>query len=126
LVIAKAHQGNFSQGQTGAVYTITASNSGTVPTGGTVTVTDTLPSGLAATAISGAGWSCVLATLTCTRNDALPAGSSYPSITLIVNVASTAPSSVTNIVTVAGGGEVNTSNDTANDPTTILATTAVI
>jgi len=126
LIIVKTHQGNFSQGQTGAVYTITASNSGTVPTSGTVTVTDALPPGLSATAISGAGWTCALAPLTCTRNDALSAGSSYPSITLIVNVASTAPSSVTNIVTVAGGGEVNTSNDTANDPTTILATTAVI
>ena len=126
LIITKTRQGNFTQGQSGAVYTITASNSGTVPTSGTVTVTDTLPSGLAATAISGVGWSCVIATLTCMRNDALPAGSSYPEVTLIVNVAATAPSSVINIVTVSGGGEANTSNDTAGNPTTITAATAVI
>jgi uncharacterized repeat protein (TIGR01451 family) len=126
LIVFKTHQGNFAQGQSGAVYTINASNTGTVPTNGTVTVTDTLPSGLAATAISGAGWACVVASLTCTRNDALAAGSSYPAITLTVNVASTAPSSVTNIVTIAGGGEANTSNDTASDPTTILSTAAVI
>jgi hypothetical protein len=36
-----------------------------------------------------------------------------------VNVASNAPSSVTNTATVAGGGEINTSNDTVTDPTNI-------
>jgi hypothetical protein len=43
----------------------------------TVTVTDTLPAGLTATAIAGAGWSCVVATLNCMRNDSLVADSSY-------------------------------------------------
>jgi hypothetical protein len=38
-----------------------------------------------------------------------------------VNVASNAPASVTNTATVSGGGETNTSNDTANDVTTISA-----
>src|SRR5262249_32302711 len=33
-----------------------------------------------------------------------------------------APSAVTNTATVSGGGEGNTSNDTASDPTSILAT----
>src|SRR5207245_1508269 len=113
LTITKTHTGNFTQGQTGATYTITASNSGTGPTSGTVTVTDTLPSGLTATAISGTGWSCTLGTLSCTRSDALAAGSSYPAITLTVNVANNAAASVTNAATVSGGGEVNTSNDTA-------------
>jgi regulation of enolase protein 1 (concanavalin A-like superfamily) len=36
-----------------------------------------------------------------------------------VNVASSAPASVTNTATVSGGGETNTANDTASDPTTI-------
>ena len=40
LTIAKSHAGNFTQGQTGAAYTITASNVGSGPTSGTVTVTD--------------------------------------------------------------------------------------
>jgi uncharacterized repeat protein (TIGR01451 family) len=119
LTITKTHTGNFTQGQTGATYTITANNIGTGPTSGTVTVTDTLPSGLTATAISGTGWSCTLGTLTCTRSDALAAGSSYPAITLTVNVASNAAASVTNTATVSGGGETNTGNDNANDPTTI-------
>jgi hypothetical protein len=40
-------------------------------------------------------------------------------LTLTVNVAANAPASVTNTATVSGGGEINTANDTANDPTTI-------
>jgi uncharacterized repeat protein (TIGR01451 family) len=119
MTVTKSHTGNFTQGQTGATYTITATNSGSAATSGTVTVTDTLPAGLTATAISGTGWSCVLGTLTCTRNDALAAGSSYPAITLTVNVANNAAASVTNSVSVSGGGQTNTSNDTATDPTTI-------
>ncbi len=52
-----------------------------------MTVSDTLPAGLTATAISGTGWSCTLSTLTCTRSDALAAGAIYPPITVTVNVA---------------------------------------
>ena len=51
LGIAKTHAGNFTQGQTGATYAIAVSNVGTGPTSGLVTVTDTLPAGLTATAI---------------------------------------------------------------------------
>ena len=119
LTVSKTHAGNFIQGQTGGSYTITATNSGGAATSGTVTVTDTLPAGLTATAMSGTNWACTQATLTCTRNDALTAGTSYPAITVTVNVASNAPASVTNTATVSGGGETNTSNDTANDVTTI-------
>ena len=84
LTITKTHVGNFSQGQTGAQYTITVTNSGGTATSGTVTVTDTVPSGLTATAISGTGWSCTLGTLTCTRSDALNPSTSYPALTLTV------------------------------------------
>src|SRR4029077_890394 len=50
LTLAKTHSGSFTQGQTGATYTLTVSNGGAGPTVGTVTVTDTLPaSGLTAT-----------------------------------------------------------------------------
>src|SRR5205085_3493942 len=119
LTIAKSHSGNFTQGQTGATYSITVTNSGFAATSGTVTVTDTLPAGLTATGISGSGWTCVLGTLTCTRSDALATGSSYPAITLTVNVASNASASITNSVVVSGGGETNTANDTATDPTTV-------
>ena len=63
LTISKTHGGSFTQGQTGATYSITASNVGSGPSVGTITMTDTLPIGLTATAISGTGWSCTLGTL---------------------------------------------------------------
>jgi uncharacterized repeat protein (TIGR01451 family) len=121
LTIAKSHVGNFTQGQVGATYSITATNSGSAATSGTVTIVEALPAGLTATAISGTGWSCVLGTLTCTRSDALAAGSSYPVITVTVNVSLNAPASVTNSASVSGGGQTNTANDSASDLTTINA-----
>jgi hypothetical protein len=119
LTISKTHTGNFTQGQTGATYTITVTNNGSASTGGTVTVTDTLPSGLTATTISGSDWNCTLGTLTCTRSDLLPEAASYPPITLTVNVASNAPASVTNTATVSGGGDITPVNNIANDVTII-------
>lgn len=121
LTITKTHTGNFTPGGTGS-YTITATNSGATTTNGTVTVTDELPAGLTPTSASASdnSWNCTISgqTLTCTRSDALAAGASYPAITLNVSIAANT-SSVTNTVTVAGGGETNSSNNTANDPTTI-------
>ena len=122
LTVAKSHTGNFTQGQTGATFSITVTNSGTAATVGTVSVTDTLPSGLTATAMSGSGWNCSLGTLTCTRSDALAAGASYQVITLTVNVSSQAPPSVTNKVVVSGGSETNTANNTASDTATVNGT----
>jgi uncharacterized repeat protein (TIGR01451 family) len=116
LVISKFHSTQFAQGQTGAMYFLNVSNIGFAPAVGTITVTDNLPSGLTATAISGSGWNCTLSTVTCTRSDAF---SNYPQITVTVNVALNAPSSVTNTAAVSGGGEIITSDDTASDPTSI-------
>jgi len=130
LTITKTHNDPFAQGQTGATYTITVKNSGTGATTGTVTVNDTLPTGLTPTAISGAGdsnWVCTLQPLGCTRNDVLAAGASYDPITLTVTVAANATlGQVTNTATVSGGGEVNTANDTANDVTNIVAAAAAL
>jgi hypothetical protein len=120
LAITKTHTGNFNRGQTGAQYTITVSNVGGDPTVGVVAVTDTLPNvnnTLVAVSISGTGWNCVLATLTCTRADALNAGASYPPITLTVNVPQNIRANVVNTVTVSGGGDQN--SHTASDPTHI-------
>ena len=131
-VIAKSHLGNFVRGTGGNNYTLTVTNaSPSAATSGTVTVVDTLPTGVptpfTATAISGPGWSCVLGTLTCTRSDALAPLANYPPITLTVTVAG-APSGnlFNNTATVSGGGETQTNNDTATDATTIVGTVLTI
>ena len=119
LSVASSHLGRFAVGETGAVYTIGVANDGPGPTAGAVTIADALPAGLAATAISGSGWSCSLAALTCERSDALAGGASYPAITLTVNVTATLPGSVTNHVSVLGGGSPAAAG---NDLTSIDAT----
>ena len=118
LAIASTHSGSFTQGQSNAVYSVTVSNaSGDGPTNGTVTVTETLPTGLSLVSMSGAGWNCPAGGSTCTNGTALSGGSAYASITVTVNVASNAPSSLINSVSVSGGGS---STATATDPTTII------
>ena len=115
LTLAKTHAGSFTQGQTAATYTLTVTNGGRCATAGTVTVTDTVPSGADGDGDHGDGWTCTQPAGPCTRSDVLAAGASYPAITLTVNVASNAAASVTNTATVSGGGETNTANDSASD-----------
>ncbi len=118
LSITKSHTGNFTQGQANATYTVTVSNAaGAGATSGTVTVTDTVPSGLTLVTMAGTGWTCAVIP-TCTRTDALAGGSSYPAITVTVNVGGNATSPQVNAVSVSGGGSA-TAN--ANDSTVINA-----
>jgi uncharacterized protein (TIGR03437 family) len=115
LSVTKTHTGNFTKGQQGATYTITLTNvSGANPTIGTVKLVDTLPDGETLVSMVGDGWTCT--GTTCTRSDALGGGNSYPDITVTVNVASNAASSVTNTVKVTGGGSATA---TASDVTTV-------
>ncbi|MGC2697793.1 MAG: hypothetical protein WA738_18555, partial [Candidatus Angelobacter sp.] len=122
--ITKTHTGTFHRGQTGAQYIITVSNVGFGPTVGTVTVVDHLPvignpHNIVPTALAGTGWTCTLATLTCTRSDALASGSSYPPITMTVDIPQNIVNNFTNTATVSGGGDVNLNNNTASDPVSL-------
>jgi uncharacterized repeat protein (TIGR01451 family) len=116
LSVAASHSGSFQQGQTDATYTINVSNQAFTSTTGTVTVTETLPASLALVSMSGTGWNCSFAA--CTRSDSLASGSSYPPITVTLNVASNAPSQVVNQVSASGGGSAPAN---ATDPTVIAA-----
>ncbi len=122
MTITKTHVGNFSQGQVGATYSVIASNSGLGDklAAAVVTVTDTPPTGLTITAMSGGGWVCTTLP-TCTRSDVLIAGASYPPITVTVSVAANASSPKVNSVAVSTTAlESNTGNNSATDATVIV------
>jgi uncharacterized repeat protein (TIGR01451 family) len=118
MTVMMSHAGSFSPGQVGAAYTIRAHNAGQGAASGNVTVSVNLPSGLSATAISGAGWSsCSTVSVSCLRSDALAPGASYPAIALTVSVSGSG--TLNPVATVSGGGELNTANDTFTDGTVI-------
>ena len=114
-----AGSGMFSVGGTGS-FTLTPNNTlGSGPSSGTVTVTDTLPAGLAyvPAGSGGAGWSCssAMQMVTCTSTDVIPAGGIGSPITINVSVGSSAVPGVTNTALVSGGNEppVNSGNNSA-------------
>ena len=124
LSVASAHSGSFVQGQNGAAYTVMVSNAPGPATSGTVTVTDTLPSGLTLVSMTGAagsGWTCT--GNTCTRSDALAGGTSYPAITVTVNVAANAASPQLNQVGLARVLSGVTTTASGADQTTIVVPT---
>jgi uncharacterized repeat protein (TIGR01451 family) len=122
MSIVKTHSGNFAQSENGATYNVTVTNAtGAGPTSGTVTMTETVPSGMTLVSMNGgATWNCTVLP-TCTRSDSLASGASYPTITVTVNVASNATSPQLNSVSVTGGGSVTA---TATDSTIINPTTS--
>jgi uncharacterized repeat protein (TIGR01451 family) len=137
LTVTTSHTGDFSAGGLG-LYTITVSNNGTGTSSGVITVTDTLPAGLtvnngkagpvATSGTNAANWTCNSdgaspQVITCQNSAAIlaTAGNNNSTFQFYVNVNSTALGSLTNQVTVAGGGETNTSNNSASDPTNVTA-----
>jgi hypothetical protein len=135
--VSEGHSGtgvgnDFAQGETGAQITTTITNNGPGPTGdpaGTnpLTVTGTLNAAFTYTGFSGSGWSCSASgqTVTCTNDSAVAQGSAYPTLTLNVNVSPVSPSTISNSVTVSGGGAAsNTASDTITvDSAPILSIT---
>ena len=124
LTIVSTHTANLTQGGTGSFF-LTVTNSGPAAWGNYVAVSDSLPTGISATAIGGAGWTCSLVGIPgigmgCTRQDALAAGASYPLITIAVNVAANAPASVTNAGGMLTNGLENQANDSFLDVVTIV------
>ena len=119
LVATKTHAGGVFVGGDDYDFTIGVANGGDLPTSGAVTVTDSFDAARfsSVNSASGAGWACsvVAGTVTCTRPDALPAGQPYPPITVNATVADPAPATVINTATVAGGGDIDDSNNSATD-----------
>ncbi len=127
MTLGKSHVGNFVRGST-ASYTIPVSNlSPYGATNASVTINDTLPTGVTPSSASGTGWACSIAaqTVSCMRSDMLAGASSYPSITVNANVTQSAPATVTNTAMVGGGGEINLANDSATDLATVVSSTDI-
>ena len=69
---AKAHTGDFFQGQTNASYNVVVSNYMPAATSGMVTVIETAPAGMTLVSMAGTGWTCPgTASNNCSRNDVL-------------------------------------------------------
>ncbi len=102
----------FTQGQTNAPFTVTVTNNGPgatgdpVPNSNPMTVTDTLNAAFTYSGFSGTGWSCSASgqTVTCTNDSPVADGSSYPALTIGVNVSATAFGLIGNSVSSIGAG----------------------
>ena len=118
LKLVKSHSGDFTKGVQGS-YSLVVSNVGSAASSGSVTVADTLPAGLGFVSGSGSGWSCsaVAQVVTCSSSAVIAAGGSAPAVSLVVMPS--VVGSVTNTAVVSGGGQSNTGNDSASDPTTV-------
>lgn len=121
LTVAKSHTGSFTEGTNGT-YSLTVSNIGGTASAGTMTVVDTLPTGLTFVSASGTGWSCSNAgqTVTCTNSTAIAAGATGTAISLVVLPGASAVPTVTNRATVSGGGDTVTTNNTTADITVVV------
>src|SRR5262249_5741424 len=119
--ITKTHSGNFTQGSTGNLYTVTVTNSGAGNklAGQAVSVTDAPPAVLKVTAVSGTGWkSTTLQTWTRTEV-LLPGHSAHPTpVTGTVGANATSPQ-ITSISVTTAQNESNSANNTATDSTVI-------
>ncbi len=111
LQVSINHSGSFVAGQLGATFTINVSNAaGAASTNGLVTVSDVVGVGMTFVSMSGSGWTCT--STACTRSDALSPGSSYPPITLTVNVQASLsfPQAIAYAIVLGGGSSVTASS----------------
>ncbi len=119
LAVAVSHGGDFAVGSQG-VYTLTITNVGPAASGGAITVTDSLPPGVAFVSASGTDWTCAAVdrTVTCINAGPVAPGASR-TITLTVDVGSAASPGVMNPVSVSSQSDLNISNNSAWDPTVV-------
>ena len=125
LTLAKSATSAFVVGGT-ATYSLAVTNAGSAATSAALTVTDTLPAGLAFASGTGTGWSCAAAgqVVTCTNAGPLGIGATS-SVTLTVTVAAPAVPSVTNTAHVATPGESNPNNNSGSVTTPVTAPSGV-
>jgi uncharacterized repeat protein (TIGR01451 family)/fimbrial isopeptide formation D2 family protein len=122
LSIVKSHVGNFTAGTTGTYQLVVADN-GPSDSPGTITVSDSIPTGETYQSAAGPGWVCTYGapTVTCTLAAGLTSGSSS-AITLDVAIPhSQATGTIDNTATVSGPlTDPVSANNTSTDPTSVV------
>ncbi len=121
LSITNTASGNPVNAGSPLSFAITVSNSGPDATSGTVTVTNTFPTGVTAFTFSGAGWSCGAlsgGTATCTTGSSIANAGSAPTLTLSMTAPGNGPA-VDSATVSAATADPNNSNNTASQSVTI-------
>ena len=130
LLIAESHNGVPTDGGNGT-FNISVSNvaSGATagPSGGAITVTDTLPAQFTFISAVANGWACGAAgqTVTCTNPGPINPGGAAATIPLTVGISSSASGTISNTATVASFGDTNVANNAASDSVTFAPDLAI-
>ena len=126
LTLFQNAPGSIPIGETGHLG-VTVFNTGGLATSSTVTVTDTLPTRLVASAAHGTGWTCGIAgrVVTCTRTTPIASSDTAPDITIDVVPSAGAPVTVQNQATVQVAGDGDSSDDSSLSGAITLAATTL-
>ena len=108
-------------------YTLAVQNIGNTPSAGTTTVTESVSSAFTNVTASGPGWSCQVngQDVACTRTSPVTAGSTTPVITVAFDVPLTSAGTRNTVATVSNPSDPYPVNNTADGPTTIIASADV-
>jgi len=123
LSITNTASGNPVNAGSPLSFSITAFNAGPDATSGTVTITNTFPSGVTSFTFAGAGWSCGSLSggaATCTNATTIAPSGSAPALTLSMTAPTSGPAVDTASVT-SGTGDPNNGNNTASQSVTVVA-----
>jgi len=104
-------------------FVLNVSNAGPDPTTGTLTVSNTVPSGVTAATGSGPGWSCGAlsgSVITCTSTTSIASSGSAPSLTITMNAPGSGPATDSASVS-SGTADPNSGNNTASQSVTVNA-----
>ena len=126
LSIDKSHTGDFEVGQLGTFDLVVTNNGPNDHGDSTITVVDTLPTGLSFAAVRGDGWTCAnaAAQVVCTHPGPLASGASLPTIQIDVSVEPAAEAGVTNTATVSSPErDPKPENNVDNDPVKVIPIT---
>jgi len=128
LTITKTHVTHFINGNQGT-YAITVKNVGDITVTGIITVIDKLPGNLTYLGSIWNGWQITPSgktiLFTYWNTNSLSAGALLPPLNIVVTVAPTNTTIVTNTVSVANVNDLNISNNQSKNPTNISADLAV-